>query len=77
MSFQYVIERNPIDSGGFHGHCGDATTHQPFGHLLQIRREGRENAHGILIPVRRHGDEDFPRADVDSRCIRLEQRTIL
>jgi hypothetical protein len=62
---------------GFHGHRGDAATHQPYGHLLQIRREGRENPHRILIPAGRHGEEDFPRADIDTGCIRLEQRAII
>src|ERR1019366_2073452 len=75
--FQYIVERNPIDSGGFHGHRSDATTHQPSGHLLQIRSERWENADRILIPVRRYGDEDFPCTDVDTGGIRLQKGTVV
>ena len=76
MSFEYIVERNPIDSGGFHRHSSDSTTHQPSGHFLQIRREGREYPHRILIPVPRHGHEDFPRTDVDTCGIRLQKGTV-
>jgi hypothetical protein len=34
------------------------------------------NPHRILIPVRRHGHEDFPRADVDTCGIRLQKGTV-
>src|ERR1035438_2673935 len=77
VALQYVVERNPIDSCGFHGYRGDATTNQPSGHLLQIRREGWENPHGILIPVRRHSDEDFSRANVDTSGIRMKKGTVV
>src|ERR1017187_598808 len=77
VALQYVVERNPIDSCGFHGYRGDATTNQPSGHLLQIRREGWENPHGILIPVRRHSDEDFSRANVNTSGIRLQNGTVM
>ena len=54
MSFEYIVERNPIDSGGFHRHSSDSTTHQPSGHFLQIRREGREYPHRKGTVFQRH-----------------------
>ncbi len=60
MAFENVVERNPVDSGGFHGNCGDTATHQPFGHFLQVCRKSWENSYRIFIAVRRHGNKDFP-----------------
>jgi hypothetical protein len=73
---QHVVHRNPIHSGGLHGCCGDATTDQPFGHLMQISSEGLALANRMGIPVRRHGHEDLSGSDVDARRIRLKHRPI-
>src|ERR1700722_7213057 len=77
MAFEDVVERNPVDSGGFHGHRGDTTTQQPFGHLLQVRRKGGENSYRVLVAVGWHGNKNFPRADVDACRIRLQNGAVV
>ena len=71
---QHVVHRNPVHSGGLHRCCGDATTDQPFGHLVQIAGEGLALADGMLIPVRRHGDVDLPGSNIDAGRMRLKHR---
>src|SRR5450631_3393391 len=77
MLFQHVVGRNPVHPRRFHRHRGDATTHQPLRHLHQVFGEGREYPHRMLIPVRRDGYKDFSRSNIDSRRIRLQNRTVL
>src|SRR4030095_9831249 len=64
VSFQHVVHRNPIHSSGLHCRRGDATIHQPFGHLVQIAGEGLALSDGMLIPVHRHGYIDLSGSDV-------------
>ncbi len=73
---EHIVHRNPIDAGGFHGCRRDATTYQPFGHLMQIAGESRALPHRIGVPIRRHCHEDLSGSDVDAGCIRLKQRVI-
>jgi hypothetical protein len=77
MAFEDVVERNPVDSGGFHGHCGDTATHQPLGHLLQVGRKCWENSYRVFIAVSRHGNKDLPCADVDTCRIRLQNGAVV
>ena len=67
-----VVDRDPVDAGGFHGDTGDATGTEPVGQALEVRREGPERLHGDRIPVGRDGDEMFRRATVDASDIDLQ-----
>jgi hypothetical protein len=71
---QHVVDGNPINPSGLHRRRGDATAHQPFGHLVQIAGEGFALSHRMLVPSRRYGHEDLPGPDVDAGRIRLKHR---
>src|SRR6266496_4475612 len=66
---QHIAGRNPVHPRALHGCRGDATTHQPLRHFLQIFGEGCEYPHRMLIAVRWHGYKDFPRTDINTCCV--------
>ena len=72
MPLHRIIHRNPIHARGLHCHRGDATTDQPFGHLVQVARESPALAHGIVVPVRRYRNVDLPGSDIDACRIRVD-----
>ena len=41
-----VVDRDPVDAGGFHGDAGDATRDEPVGEALEVRGEGPEGLDG-------------------------------
>ena len=73
---QHVVHRNPIHASRLHRCRGDATTDQPFGHLVQIAGERFALADRMLIPLRRHGHKDLSGSDVDASGVRLKDRAI-
>ena len=48
--FQHVVHWNPIHTRGLHSRAGDATDHQPIGHLLQISGKCSAPPNRIRIP---------------------------
>ena len=46
-----LVQRDPVDPGGFHRHGGDAAGLEPVGEAVEVRGEGRERAHRGRIPV--------------------------
>ena len=70
--FQHVVDGNPVDSCRFHRHGGDAAALQPFRHFAQVAGESIVPADAMIVPVRRHGDKDLPRSDVDACRARME-----
>ena len=69
--FEDVVDRNPVDPGGFHGDAGDATRDEPVGQALEVRGEGPEGLDGGRVPIGRHGDVVLGRAAVDTGDIDL------
>ena len=67
-----VVDRDPVDAGGFHGHTGDATGDEPVGQPLEVGREGPERLHRGRIPIGWDGHEMFGRATVDAGGIDLQ-----
>jgi hypothetical protein len=52
---QDLVERDPVDPGGFHRDAGDAAGQQPVGEAVEIRGEGLERAHRGRVPVGGNG----------------------
>ncbi len=50
--FQYVVDRNPVHSGGLHGHRLDATFLEPSRLPVQVLRKTAKVTHGLRIAVR-------------------------
>jgi hypothetical protein len=67
-----VIQRNPVDAGGFHGHTTDVTRTEPVGKLVQIPGERREGPDRFAVAIRRDGDVDFGRADINAGNIGVD-----
>ena len=51
-----VVDRDPVDAGGFHGNTGDPTGDEPVGEALEVRGEGREGLDGEGVPIGRDRD---------------------
>jgi hypothetical protein len=66
-----LVEGDPVDAGGFHGHGGHAARGEPVSEALEIRREGRERAHWGRVPVGGNGDVVRFGAAIDARGIRV------
>ena len=67
-----VVDRDPIDAGGFHGDTGDATGDEPVGQPLEVGGEGPERLHRGRVPIGRDGHEMVGRATVDAGDIDLQ-----
>ena len=67
-----VVDRDPIDAGGFHGDTGDATGDEPVGQPLEVGGKGWERLHRGRVPIGRDGHEMFGRATVDAGDIDLQ-----
>ena len=53
--FEDVVDRDPVDPGGFHGDAGDATGDEPVGEPLEVGGEGPEGSDGGGVPIGRDG----------------------
>jgi len=51
--FQDLVERDPVDSGRFHGHGFDSTLQQPVRQPVQVGGEGAELAHRLRVALGR------------------------
>jgi len=54
--FEDLVERDPVNPGGFHRYGGDAAGREPIGEAVELRREGLKRAHGGRVTVGGHGD---------------------
>ena len=71
---QDLVQGDPVDPGGLHGHGGDAALGEPVGEGLQVLGEGPEAPDGLGIPVERHAHVDLGGADVDPGGVRVQDR---
>jgi hypothetical protein len=71
---QNLEQRNPVDARGLHRHRFNPTGLEPVRQLMEIFRESGECSHRFGISIRRHGNEDFRCAYVDSRRIGPQDR---
>jgi hypothetical protein len=70
VPFQYVVERNRVDAGRFHGHGCNAITHQSFGHLLPIRRHRHEDSPAPISSPAAFGSRNHPKSCLScARCV--------
>ena len=53
--FEDVVDRDPVDPGGLHGHGGDATGDQPVGEALEVGGKGPEGLDERGVPIGRDG----------------------
>ena len=49
--FKDVVDRDPVDPGGFHGDAGDATGEEPVGEPFEVGGERPEGLDGRRIPI--------------------------
>ena len=70
--FEDLVERNPVDPGGFHRHSSDAAGGKPVGEAMEIRREGRERAHRSRLTIGRDGDIMLLGSAIDAGGIRVD-----
>ena len=50
--FQNLEDWDPVNAGGFHGDCADATLLEPVGKAVQVPGEGAEATDRFRIAVR-------------------------
>ena len=74
--FQDLVDRNPVDPGGFHDDRLDPALSEPVGQPMQIISEGIECSDRFGIPVRTDGRNVHPGADVDGRRVRVDWRHV-
>ena len=70
--FEDVVDRDPVDPGGFHGDAGDATGDEPVGEPLEVGGEGPEGSDGGGVPIGRDGHIVLGGATVDAGDIDLD-----
>ena len=72
--FQDLIDRNPVVTGRLHRHRANPALHESVGQRMQIASEGRETADRVWISIGADGDEQLTCANIDSGCIRMQDR---
>lgn len=70
--FERLEERNPVDTGAFHGHRLDVVFFEPGGNRVQVGSVIATGAHQLGVLVARHADHDFVRAEVYSGGVRVD-----
>src|SRR5262245_7909576 len=70
--FQDLVDRDPVDAGGFHGDRGNATGNEPVGEALQVAREGLERTYRIGVAIGGYGHVVLSRPAVDPGCIGVD-----
>ena len=70
--FEDVVDRDPVDAGGFHGDAGDVTGDEPVGEAVEVGGEGPERLDGGGIPIRRDSHVVLSGAAVDAGDIDLD-----
>jgi len=70
--FERLEERNPVDTGAFHGHCLDVMFFEPGGDGLQVGGVIAEGAHQLGALVARHADHDLVSSEVHSGGVRVD-----
>ena len=70
--FEDVVDRDPVDAGGFHGDAGDATRDEPVGEAFEVRGEGPEGLNGRRVPIGRDRHIVLAGAAVDAGDIDLD-----
>lgn len=67
-----IIQRYPVDAGGFHGHTGDATGQEPVGKIVKVTGESRESSDRFAVAVGWHSSIDFCGSDVDAGSVGVQ-----
>jgi len=64
-------QRNPVDTGGFHGDGGHATVNEPVGQGVEVGGAGAKTTHGLGVAPWGHGDPVLGFTNVDARSVRV------
>jgi len=67
------VERHPVDSGGLHDYCRNATVLQPVRHPMQVGCETAEPSHRFYISVQRYRYVVFRTSYVNPRCMQIQR----
>ena len=51
--FEDVVDRDPVDAGGFHGDAGDAAGDEPIGETFEVGGKRPEGLDGRRVPIGR------------------------
>ena len=70
--FEDVVDRDPVDPGGFHGDAGDATGDEPIGEAFEVGGERPEGLDGRGVPIGRDRHIVLAGAAVDAGDIDLD-----
>jgi hypothetical protein len=68
---QHLKKRNPVNSGRFHGDRLDLAPLEPFAQGDQIASKHSETAHGIFVPILRHGHPMRIGSYIDSSSVEV------
>ncbi len=68
---QNLIDRHPVDSRRLHRHGGDPDLLEPLCKSIQIAGEAVESTDGFVIRISGDTDDMKGRADIDSRCMAM------
>ena len=74
---EHLVDRNPIDAGGFHRDGIDVVGEQPRHQLREIGGEGGERTDDGQIAVGREGGDDLGTANVETGRVRKDGRQMV
>jgi hypothetical protein len=66
LFFQYLEQRNPVNTRRFHRHSLDPAFQQPGRQFFQFHGKGLKTSNRLRIPVGGHGNKHLCRPNVDS-----------
>src|SRR5437870_4217371 len=68
-SLQDLKQRNPIDTGRFHGDRVHAALLNPVGQGVEILGKRGKRSHRFVIPISGNGDKNFRRSNINTASI--------
>ena len=75
--FKDLEDRDPIDTGAFHGHGANTASHQPVGQGVEIFGKGGKATNRIRIAIGWNSHVESRRTDIDSCGIGVNDRLAL
>ena len=76
-TFEQFEQRNPVNSGRFHRHRGDAALLEPISQGIQIRSESTKLAYGNFVATFGYRHHVSLRADIDTRSVEVDVLQLL